>query len=66
MRTTPGAPSGLGLGENGYLYMGSRSSRQILRYHLEDGAPDRRPFIDNLQDEPQFIEPVTRWEGNGN
>jgi hypothetical protein len=59
-------PSGLGFGDDGYLYVASRSSRQILRYRLEDGAPDRRPFIDNLQDEPQFIEPVTRCEGKGN
>jgi hypothetical protein len=53
-------PSGLGFGDAGYLYVAGRSSRQILRYCLEDGSPDRRPFIDNLQDEPQFIEPVTR------
>ena len=43
-----------------YLYVASRSSRQILCYRLEDGVPDPRPFIDNLQDEPHFIEPVTR------
>jgi DNA-binding beta-propeller fold protein YncE len=53
-------PSGLAFGDDGYLYVASRSSRQILRYRLENGAPARRPFIDNLQDEPQFIEPVTR------
>jgi sugar lactone lactonase YvrE len=51
-------PSGLAFGGDGYFYVASRSSRQVLRYRLSDGAPDKRPFIDDLDDEPQFIEPV--------
>lgn len=51
-------PSGLAFGDDGYFYVGSRGSHQILRYRITDGRPDRRPFIDNLDDEPQFIEPV--------
>lgn len=53
-------PSGLAFGDDGYLYVASRGSRQILRYRLSDGWPDRHPFIDHLEDEPQFIEPVGR------
>ncbi len=51
-------PSGLALGNDGWLYVGSRGSRQILRYRIADGLPDRRPFIDGLEDEPEFIERV--------
>jgi hypothetical protein len=53
-------PSGLAFGEDGYLYVASRGSHQILRYRLFDGSPDRRPFIDHLDDEPEFIELVDR------
>ncbi|MEO6741900.1 MAG: hypothetical protein ABIP20_16775 [Chthoniobacteraceae bacterium] len=48
-------PAGLAFGEDGYLYVASRGSRQILRYRLSDGWPDRRPFIDDLEDDPEFI-----------
>lgn len=51
-------PSGLAIGEDGYFYVASRGSRQILRYRLSDGWPDRHPFIDHLEDEPEFIEAV--------
>lgn len=51
-------PSGLAFGGDGYFYVASRGTRQVLRYRLADGLPDRRPFIDDLVDEPQFIEPV--------
>ena len=53
-------PSGLAFGDDGYFYVASRGSRQVLRFRLSDGLPDRRPFIDQLDDEPQFIEPVDR------
>ena len=53
-------PSGLAFGDDGYFYVASRGSRQILRYRLSDGWPDRHPFIDHLDDEPEFIEPVGR------
>ncbi len=48
-------PSGFAFGNDGYLYVGSRGTHQILRYRLSDGWPDKRPFIDNLEDEPEFI-----------
>ena len=51
-------PSGLAFGDDGYFYVASRGSHQVLRYRLSDGCPDRHPFIDSLEDEPEFIEPV--------
>jgi sugar lactone lactonase YvrE len=49
-------PAGLAFGDDGWFYVASRSSRQILRYRLADGSPDRSPFIDGLPDDPEFIE----------
>ncbi len=51
-------PSGLAVGEDGFIYVGSRGTHQILRYRLADGWPDKRPFIDGLEDEPEFIQRV--------
>jgi hypothetical protein len=51
-------PAGLAFGNDGFFYVASRGSRQILRYRLEDGRPDKHPFIDALTDDPEFIEPV--------
>ena len=51
-------PSGMAIAEDGYFYVASRGSRQILRYRLSDGWPDKHPFIDNLEDEPEFIAAV--------
>jgi DNA-binding beta-propeller fold protein YncE len=48
-------PSGMAWGEDGYLYVASRGSKQILRYHESDGKPDKGPFISHLLDEPEFI-----------
>jgi hypothetical protein len=53
-------PAGLAFGNDGYIYVASRSSRQILRYRIDNGAPDHHPFVDNLHDEPEFIGLVTR------
>ena len=53
-------PAGLAVGDDGFLYVASRGTRQILRYQLVDGRPDRRPFIDDLQDDPEFIESISR------
>lgn len=51
-------PSGLAFGNDGWFYVGSRGSRQILRFRLSDGLPDARLFIDELEDEPEFIERI--------
>lgn len=51
-------PSGLAVGGDGSFYVASRGTRQVLRYRMSDGRADRHPFIDDLEDEPEFIEPV--------
>ena len=52
-------PAGLAIGDDGFFYVASRGTLQILRYRLTDGHPDDRPFIDDLEDEPEFIESVS-------
>lgn len=42
---------------DGHLYVGSRKARAILRFGLADGAPDPRPFIADLPDNPEFFLP---------
>lgn len=49
-------PSGIAIGPDGFIYVGSRGTKQVLRYHLADGRADKHPFIDDLEDEPEFIE----------
>jgi hypothetical protein len=53
-------PSGMAFGDDGWFYVASRGSREILRFRLADGSPDRHPFIHHLDDEPEFIERVDR------
>ena len=53
-------PSGLAVGGDGSFYVASRGTRQVLRYRISDGRADRHPFIDDLENEPEFIEPVRR------
>ena len=49
------APAGMAFGPDGRLYVGSRESRQILRFNASTGKPDPAPFIDDLKDYPEFI-----------
>jgi DNA-binding beta-propeller fold protein YncE len=49
------APAGMAFGPDGKLYVASRESKQILRYDPESGEPDASPFIDGLEDFPEFI-----------
>ena len=51
-------PAGLALGPDAKLYVGSRGTKQILRFDAHTGAPDPHPFIDGLHDFPEFIELV--------
>jgi DNA-binding beta-propeller fold protein YncE len=53
-------PAGMALGHDGYLYVASRGSKQILRYNAHDGRHDAKPFIDGLKDSPEFLLPVNR------
>lgn len=49
------APAGMAVGPDGKLHVCSRETRQILRFDLATGEPDAEPFIDGLEDEPEFI-----------
>ena len=49
------APAGMAFGPDGKLYVASRESRQILRFDAGTGKPDAEPFIDGLEDFPEFI-----------
>ena len=49
------APAGMAFGPDGMLYLGSRETKQILRFDANTGKPDATPFIDGLQDFPEFI-----------
>jgi glucose/arabinose dehydrogenase len=49
------APAGMAFGPDGMLYVGSRETRQILRFDASAGKPDSAPFIDDLDDFPEFI-----------
>ena len=50
-------PSGFAFGDDGYFYVASRGTHVILRYRIADGCPDKHPFIEHLDDEPEFIVP---------
>ena len=56
------APAGMAFGPDGRLYVSSRETRQILRFDASTGKPDATPFIDGLEDFPEFIALV---EGDG-
>ena len=49
------APAGMAFGPDGWLYVSSRETKQILRFDASTGKPDATPFIDDLQDFPEFI-----------
>ncbi len=49
------APAGMAFGPDGKLYVSSRESKQILRFDATTGRPDAAPFIDGLEDYPEFI-----------
>lgn len=51
-------PAGMALGPDGMLYVSSREGKQILRFELATGTPDPVPFIDALDDFPEFIAPI--------
>jgi hypothetical protein len=48
-------PAGMAFGDDGFLYVASRNSKEILRYGWIDGQPRGKPFIENLPDNPEFL-----------
>ncbi len=53
-------PAGMAFGDDGFLYVASRNSKQILRYGGIDGRPRGKPFINDLEDNPEFLMLVAR------
>jgi DNA-binding beta-propeller fold protein YncE len=49
------APAGMAFGPDGRFYVSSRETKQILRFDASTGQPDPAPFIDGLEDFPEFI-----------
>ena len=41
-------PAGMAFGDDGFLYVASRNSKEILRYGAKDGRPRGKPFIEEL------------------
>jgi DNA-binding beta-propeller fold protein YncE len=48
-------PAGMAFGDDGFLYVASRNSKQRLRYGSIDGRPRGKPFIKDLADDPEFL-----------
>jgi DNA-binding beta-propeller fold protein YncE len=48
-------PAGIAFGDDGFLYVASRNSKDILRYGSFDGRPRGKPFIKDLADNPEFL-----------
>jgi DNA-binding beta-propeller fold protein YncE len=48
-------PAGMAFGDDGFFYVASRNTREILRYDTKDGRPSSKPFIENLADNPEFL-----------
>ena len=53
-------PAGMAFGDDGFLYVASRNSKEILRYSGIDGRPRGKPFINDLADNPEFLMLVAR------
>ena len=48
-------PAGMAFGDDGFFYVASRNSKEILRYGSVDGRPHGKPFIKDLADNPEFL-----------
>src|SRR6266496_6125518 len=48
-------PAGMAFGDDGFLYVASRNTKEILRYDTKDGRPSSKPFIEDLGDNPEFL-----------
>ena len=48
-------PAGMAFGDDGFLYVASRNSREILRYGSIDGRLRGKPFVKDLADNPEFL-----------
>src|SRR5882762_3010069 len=53
-------PAGMAFGDDSFLYVASRNSKEILRFGGIDGRPRGKPFINDLADNPEFLMLVPR------
>lgn len=54
----PELPSSLAM-DSEHLYVGDRKKKQIIRFKLENGEPDKEPFAKELPDAPEFMVPAS-------
>jgi len=52
-------PAGMGFGQDGAFYLASRLSKEVLCFRFENGEAFGRAFITGLEDNPEFLLPVT-------
>jgi hypothetical protein len=52
-------PAGMGFGQDGAFYVASRLSKEVLCFRFENGEAFGRVFITGLEDNPEFLLPVT-------
>jgi hypothetical protein len=53
-------PAGMAFGDDGFFYVASRNSKEVLRYGWIDGRPHGKPFIKDFPDNPEFLMLVRR------
>jgi hypothetical protein len=55
--SSSGIDSTAGLAEDGdgWLYVASRMGKEVLRFDHSSGKPDKKPFIHDLNDNPEFL-----------
>ena len=50
----------MAFGDDGFFYVASRNSKEILRYGSVDGRPRGKPFVKDFPDNPEFLMLVHR------
>jgi hypothetical protein len=53
-------PAGMAFGDDRLFYVASRNTKEILCYDSKDGRPVNKPFIKDLDDNPEFLMLVRR------
>jgi glucose/arabinose dehydrogenase len=48
-------PAGMAFGDDGFFYVASRNTKEILRFSSSDGRLHGKPFIRDLKDNPEFL-----------
>jgi len=51
-------PAGMAFGDDGFLYVTSRNTKEILCCDAKNGRPSSKPFTKNLAITRSFVMPV--------